>query len=400
MSTIYSFSPRIRVKDRMSRDETVQRANDWSPSRYQGDKHVHQRTIPSHGQTAFTQSSSAPQHSGTAVDSQPYFTIPAQGGSSTRLPEPPEVLPRRRVSADQIYAAHREARLEARQALKEEAHTEGLLKSRKAVLPSEIRRRERSVDDPNRGHESFSPEQQRRSRVEDDWDREYPRERGRERTVQRIRERGRDFPKKHQSIEPQGLQHGPSAQRQRDDGALEHGSREQDDQRTYVRFEQPQDALRPQEHDLQRAQHEYELQRQEASLQEQKCRQEPHFHEDSDTLKQQHQLDSSPQQSFDSAVYLQRGDPSVPQAKPRGSESSGVPKSKIRTRSMSDIGISQHSAMYRMERAAAGRESTRGGHPPAPVNGEHSLGGALDTRVSVAQLRHSYLENANRKPDV
>lgn len=378
----------------MPRDETAQRANDWSPNRYQGDKHIHQRTIPSHGQTAFTQSSSALQHSGAAVDSQPYFTIPGQGASSTRHPEPPEVLPRRRVSADQIYAAHREARLEARQALKEEAHTEGLLKSRKAVLPSEIRRRERSVDDPNRGHESFSPEQQRRSRVEEDWDREYLRERGRERTVQRIRERVRDFPNR----EPQGLQHGPSAQRQHDDSALEH-SREQDDLRTYVRFEHPQDPLRPQERDLQRPQHEYELQRQELLFQEQKCRQEPHFHDNSDTLKQQHP-DSSPQQSFDSAVYLQRGDPSIPQAKHRDSESSGPPKSKIRTRSMSDIGISQHSTKYRMERAAGGKESTRGGHPPAPVNGEHSLGGALDTRVSVAQLRHSYLENANRKPDV
>lgn len=312
-----------------------------------------------------------------------------------RHPEPPEVLPRRRVNADQIYAAHREARLEAKQALKEEAHTEGLLKSRKAVLPSEIRRRERSVDDPNRLRnedldcQSFSPEQQRRNRREDDWDREYPRERGRERTVQRIRERGRDFPKKHQSLEPQGLQHEPSAQRHRDDVAIEYSSREKDDQRTYVCFEQPQDALRPQEHDLQR---------QEPSFQENKWRQEPQLHDDLDTLKQQpqQQLDPSAQQNLDSAVYLQRGAPSLPQAKHRGSESTGAPKSKIRARSMSDIGISQHSAMYRMERAAGGR----GGHPPAPVNGEHSLGGALDTRVSVAQLRHSYLENANRKPEV
>lgn len=315
-----------------------------------------------------------------------------------RHPEPPEVPPRRRVSADQIYAAHREARLEARQALKEEAHTEGLLKSRKAVLPSEIRRRERSVDDPNRlRHEdldchSFSPEQQRRNRQEDDWDREYPRERGRERTVQRIRERGKDFPKKHQSLEPQGLQNEFLAQR-RNDVAVAYSSREKDDQRTYVRFEQPLDALRSPEHGLQRH---------EPSFQENKCRQDSQLHDDLDTLKQQsqQQLDPPLQQNFDSAVYLQRGGPSLPQAKHRGSESTGAPKSKIRTRSMSDIGISQHSAMYRMERVAGGRESARGGHPPASVNGEHSLGGALDTRVSVAQLRHSYLENANRKPEV
>uniref|UniRef100_A0A8C5E0R1 HP domain-containing protein n=1 Tax=Gouania willdenowi TaxID=441366 RepID=A0A8C5E0R1_GOUWI len=75
-------------------------------------------------------------------------------------------------------------------------------------------------------------------------------------------------------------------------------------------------------------------------------------------------------------------------------EMSGGLKPKIRTRSMSDIGISQHSTMYRMERAAA-REAARAA-PPAVANGEM---GSLDTRVSVAQLRHSYLENANRKPE-
>lgn len=396
VSAIHSFPPRIRVKDRMPRDETIQRANDWSPNRHQGDNHIHKRNIPSHGQTAFAPSPSAHQQSDSAVDLQPYFTMPAQGGTSMRHPEPPEAPPRRRVSADQIYAAHREARLEARQALKEEAHTEGLLKSRKAVLPSEIRRRERSVDDPNRlRHEdldcqSFSPEQQRRNRQED-WDREYPRERGRERTVQRIRERQRDIPRKHQSLEPQDLQNEFPAQRC-NDVAIEYSSREKDDQRTYVHFEQSLDALRSPEHDLQG---------QEPSFQENKCRQEPQLHDDLDTLKQQQQqFDPPVQQNFDSAVYLQRGGPSLPQAKHRGSESTGVPKSKIRTRSMSDIGISQHSAMYRMERVGGGRESARGGHPAPSVNGEHSLGGALDTRVSVAQLRHSYLENANRKPEV
>uniref|UniRef100_A0A672Z119 Supervillin n=1 Tax=Sphaeramia orbicularis TaxID=375764 RepID=A0A672Z119_9TELE len=78
-------------------------------------------------------------------------------------------------------------------------------------------------------------------------------------------------------------------------------------------------------------------------------------------------------------------------------EMSGGPKPKIRTRSMSDIGISQHSAMYRMERPAAGREASRAVPPSGLANGEV---GTLDTRVSVAQLRHSYLENANRKPEL
>lgn len=34
----------------------------------------------------------------------------------------------------------------------EEVQTQGLLKSRKAVLPSEVRRRERSTEDPRRGY--------------------------------------------------------------------------------------------------------------------------------------------------------------------------------------------------------------------------------------------------------
>uniref|UniRef100_A0A8C5E2W3 HP domain-containing protein n=1 Tax=Gouania willdenowi TaxID=441366 RepID=A0A8C5E2W3_GOUWI len=108
---------------------------------------------------------------------------------------------------------------------------------------------------------------------------------------------------------------------------------------------------------------------------------------------QRQQQNPSENQRFDTAVYLQR-DPDMLQAKHRSMEMSGGLKPKIRTRSMSDIGISQHSTMYRMERAAA-REAARAA-PPAVANGEM---GSLDTRVSVAQLRHSYLENANRKPE-
>lgn len=414
----------------MPRDETLHRPTDWSPNKHEADKHcpdgntalymphrserTQQRTAPqpepskghhpTHGQTAFTPSGH--QHSGSAVDSQPYFAIPAQVATTPKHPEPPEVQPRRRVSADQIYAAHREARLEARQALKEEAQTEGLLKSRKAVLPSEIRRRERSVDDPSRiRHEdmdwqSCSPEQQRRSRGEEDWDRERPRERGRDRTVQRIRERGREhisshLAKQHQSSEPPSLQHEPSAQRQHDCFMTEPGTQilEQDDQRMYLSSKQPRDALKPQH--SQRLQ-EYELHRREPSSQQQESysKQEARLDEDFEARKQQQ--DPSARQRSDSAVYLQKGS-SFPQARHRGSEVSGGPKPKTRTRSMSDIGISQHSAMYRMERAAGSRESARGGHPAGMANGEM---GTLDTRVSVAQLRHSYLENANRKPEL
>uniref|UniRef100_A0A672JU08 Supervillin n=1 Tax=Salarias fasciatus TaxID=181472 RepID=A0A672JU08_SALFA len=165
---------------------------------------------------------------------------------------------------------------------------------------------------------------------------------------------------------------------------------------------QQQDPHRPQQqvqdnqrqHQSQRLQ-EYELQRPEhvSHQQDPPSKQEVHMDMEFESQRQQHAPSGT--QRVDSAVYLQRGS-ALPQANQRGAEMSGGPKPKIRTRSMSDIGVSQHSAMYRMERAAAGREAPRAAPPPGVANGEM---GALDTRVSVAQLRHSYLENANRKPE-
>ncbi|XP_034008756.1 supervillin-like isoform X3 [Trematomus bernacchii] len=779
----------IRVRERLSRDETVQKPPDWSPDTHQGNRHhtqgntaqytpqrselPQQRTAPhpqsSPGQTAHPEY----QHSGPAVDSQPYLAIPAPVATA-KLPGPPEVLPRRRVSADQIHAAHRGARMEARQALKEEAHTEGLLKSRKAVLPSEIRRREKSVDDTQSGpHEemdwqTYSPEQRRISRGEEDWDHETPRERGRERNVERIRERGSDDgqqerlfrsqpphisasqqPRQHQSTEPvyhqepqlqqqeprlqqqepptqplyeprkrqpvaqvqqqepqlqqqepptqplyelrkrqplaqvqqqeprlqqqepptqpqyeprkrqpvaqiqqqepptqplyeprkrqpvaqvqqqepqlqqqepptqpqyeprkrqpvaqvqqqepqlqqqepptqplyeprkrqpvaqvqqqeprlqqqepptqplyeprkrqpvaqvqqqeprlqqqepptqplyeprkrqpvaqvqqqepqlqqqepptqplyeprkrqpvaQVQQQEPQLQqqepptqpqfetrkrqpdpqmqhqydhlrqpqdpqiqlqyerlRQPQDPQMQHQDDRlrqpqdpqmqlQDDrlrqpqdpqvQHQYERLRQPQDPQmqhqddrlrQPQDplmqhrddhprrsQDLQRQQPlqrkpDSELLRKDPPNQQQDSRrnqQEPKLDKDVEPQRQQQQLDLSGNQRFDSAIYVQQGS-SLPQAKHRSIEMSGGPKPKTRTRSMSDIGISQHSNTYRMERAAASREALRAVPPPVMANGEM---GSLDTRVSVAQLRHSYLENANRKPE-
>ncbi|XP_008297837.1 supervillin isoform X4 [Stegastes partitus] len=455
--TDFSWPSRIRVRERLSRDETAQRPPDWSPDRHQANRHrthgstaqytpqhsepIKQRTVPqpqpspghhpAHGQAVYPPSTSDYQHSGPAVDSQPYLAMTAP---TAKPSEPPEVQPRRRVSADQIYAAHREARVEARQALKEEAHTEGLLKSRKAVLPSEIRRREKSVDDIHRGrHEdmdwqSNSPERRRTSRSEEDWDQERPRERGRERNVERIRERGQEHlsshesqeerifrsvqpsqasvrqqPRQHQSSEPLHHQEPqiqlqePPAQQQYEPRRRQHAAQiqQQDPQRQhqYEHSRQPQESQRQQQSQRQQ---EYELQRQGHQSQQQesqKKQQQLQLDEESEVQRQQ-QAESG-HQRFDSAIYLQKGS-SLPQAKHRSLEMSGGPKPKIRTRSMSDIGVSQHSAVYRMERAAASRDASRTVLPPGMANGEM---GTLDTRVSVAQLRHSYLENANRKPE-
>lgn len=386
----------------MFSDENIKRISDRNPDRYQANKQTtirsQQRTgpqakllpahLPAHDQTAPQCSSSDYQHSG--LESQPYLNIPVPAASG-KLAEPPAVQPRRRVSADQIYAAHREARLEARQALKDEAHTEGLLKSRKAVLPSEIRRRERSVEDHHRGHDgdtdrqTYSPEHRRRSCGEEVWVQERPRERGRDRTVQRLREGRKEVlssrdgqeERTHTSLkpsqpagghqtgshhysEPQNVLHVPSEQQQ-----LEHMKKElssqmqQQDQKLHAHLKQQQ------------------AQRQELFSQ------------------QQQQLPSG-QHEVASLVYLQKNT-SGAQNKHTHMEMSGGPKPKTRTRSMSDVGVRQHSAMFHVEKAAASRGSIRGGRPPGVANGDV---GTLDTRVSVAQLRHSYLENANRTLDV
>uniref|UniRef100_A0A671ULX4 Supervillin n=1 Tax=Sparus aurata TaxID=8175 RepID=A0A671ULX4_SPAAU len=127
----------------------------------------------------------------------------------------------------------------------------------------------------------------------------------------------------------------------------------------------------------------------------QKKQLEPKLEEDLESQRQQRLHDPFVHQRFDSAIYLHKGS-SLPQVKQRSMEISGGPKPKIRTRSKSDIGLSEHSAMYRMERAAS-RETLRAAPSSGVANGEM---GTLDTRVSVAQLRHSYLENANRKPEL
>ncbi|KAJ8272470.1 hypothetical protein GJAV_G00089460 [Gymnothorax javanicus] len=167
-------------------------------------------------------------------------------------------------------------------------HTEGLLRSRKAVLPSEIRRRERSVDDPARSHHAGSAHDSLKGR----------------------------------RLDPDAQEHPP--------------------------YPQEETAAHPRE-------------------------------------------DSSP-----SPVRMRRA-PATPMS-PGGSCGELSPGRKIRTRSMSDIGVAQRSAVFRsLERAANKERLLLHGREAGAANGEI---GTLDTRVSVAQLRHSYLETANRKPEL
>uniref|UniRef100_A0A4W6C5K2 Supervillin n=1 Tax=Lates calcarifer TaxID=8187 RepID=A0A4W6C5K2_LATCA len=200
--------------------------------------------------------------------------------------------------------------------------------------------------------------------------------------------------------EPQIQQQEPPTQQQYEPRKRQHSAQiQQQDPPRQHQFDHSRQPQEPQRQQHSQRQQEYEIQRHEPPSQQQdsqRKQQEPQLAEEFEPQRQQQKLDPSGHQGFDSAVYLQKGS-SLPQAKHRSMEMSGGPKPKIRTRSMSDIGVSQHSAMYRMERAAASRETSRGIPPSGMANGEM---GTLDTRVSVAQLRHSYLENANRKPEL
>ncbi|XP_071231614.1 supervillin-like isoform X3 [Salvelinus alpinus] len=314
-------------------------------------------------------------HQGTHMDPQPYLAMPAPVAS--KLPGAPVVevdTPRRRVSTDHIFTTQRETHRESRQALREEVHTEGLLKSRKAVLPSEIRRREKSVDDPQRGEPHLGPV----SRQDDSTT--------------------------STAMEYESYSSGGRRTSRADSEEWETRPREQ--QQHWSSHSQDTKETGPAScMETSHSQPSQQQQAPEPLHQHQQLQRHPQPQSQQD-LQGQHGLQD--QQQGDSAVYLQRG-AYLPQARHRSMEpagQAGPTKLKVRTRSMSDIGVSQRSAAYRsMERAAASREATMAAHLAREggvavgvlPNGEV---GTLDTRVSVAQLRHSYLENANRKPEL
>ncbi|XP_077413137.1 supervillin isoform X2 [Vanacampus margaritifer] len=368
---------------------STQRPPEWSADRHHCARYRTQENPLPHG-PELNQHRTVPQpqpsqgHPQSAQKYHPAVDHQNFPVSTGKLHGPPEVQPRRRVSADQIYAAHKEARLETRQASKEEVHTEGLLKSRKAVLPSEIRRREKTADEVPSKHtewQTYSPEQRITSQgVEEDW--HSPRERRRERKTEKFRERGRHRHSGHETHEDRVVR--PVHPENVSETANQPES-------LVLRTETRRGA----EEDLHRQHHYNPSSKPQEPKGENQTRQEAHSKR-VDEVRQFEPSEPQRQQELqrsDSAVYLQKVS-SLPQAKHKSTEAGGGPKPKARTRSMSDIGISQHSVMYRRERAA--ETSVRPVPPSGVANGEM---GTLDTRVSVAQLRHSYLENANRKPD-
>ncbi|XP_048866246.1 supervillin-like isoform X4 [Brienomyrus brachyistius] len=279
--------------------------------------------------------------------------------------------------------------------------TEGLLRSRKAVLPSEVRHWEKSVDTPYMAGPGEEEEDEEQS----------------------VRIIGRRFSRNMEDHAPRFMEQAPN-QVQHAPGPPEHTPRDvQHISRTSEPIHRQGDHTRPQthaaynqerisrpmehipksadstsrvadhisragdvvirpvertskamEHTPRRASHitklgDHNLDQQEVELPE--------------GLTRDNYLDDG------RSMYLQRGSSFLAGQHRITEAPSMAMKPKTRVRSMSDIGVPQSATVYR------NRESWEGG----VANGELST---LDTRVSVAQLRHSYLENVNaniRKPE-
>ncbi|XP_073704171.1 supervillin isoform X2 [Garra rufa] len=137
-----------------------------------------------------------------------------------------------------------------------------------------------------------------------------------------------------------------------------------------------------------------------------KQRLNPPLPEEMDTAPSQltHEQHLPQHRMGDVGGYLQKGS-SLPQAQHRVSQDAGDLRPKVRIRSMSDIGVNQRFAALRNLERAASRESAMvmgtGIHTREPSGVANGEMGTLDTRVSVAKLRHSYLENASgRRPEL
>lgn len=148
MITIRLFPWRIRVRERLSKEDSCQRSPELAhvteplvnrrqfqhqsqmSMRYHTDHPGSQETCTQSDHQIGAQLTRSEQVGGQEVGSFPSYLSMASG-------------PMSRGRQQQSQEAETEGT--------EDVKTEGLLKSRKAVLPSEIRRRERSTEDPWRG---------------------------------------------------------------------------------------------------------------------------------------------------------------------------------------------------------------------------------------------------------
>ncbi|XP_031154103.1 supervillin a isoform X5 [Sander lucioperca] len=147
--SLINWPSRIRVRERLAREEGHQRSpelgnvteapvyrrqfQDQNSKRYHTEPPVPQQAYSHPHQNAQAQLTRPGPPGGQEVGRYPSYLSMASGPTS-------------RAGPQQQQQPQEEETGES-----EDVKTEGLLKSRKAVLPSEIRRRERSTEDPRRG---------------------------------------------------------------------------------------------------------------------------------------------------------------------------------------------------------------------------------------------------------
>ncbi|XP_041096363.1 supervillin-like isoform X3 [Polyodon spathula] len=109
-----------------------------------------------------------------------------------------------------------------------------------------------------------------------------------------------------------------------------------------------------------------------------------------ETSKQQTQTKDSMERS-EAILYFQRGSALAPAKQKGPGQDASTTKHKMLTRSMSDFGVAQKVSVFRNLELAPKRETFHSPEASRVQNGELC---SVDTRVSVSQLIHSYLETA------
>uniref|UniRef100_A0A4W5Q873 Supervillin a n=1 Tax=Hucho hucho TaxID=62062 RepID=A0A4W5Q873_9TELE len=161
--SLINWPSRIRVRERLVREEGIRQNPELGDCvaeapLYRRQPHPRATTCPTayhhdHQAPACTTNPPGPQpayshpqpqltHSGLSDDPS-YLSMDTGPGPRAQRPQQPQPEEEEEMEGEveeERRGAHREGRQEVR--------TEGLLKSRKAVLPSEIRRREKSTEDP------------------------------------------------------------------------------------------------------------------------------------------------------------------------------------------------------------------------------------------------------------
>ncbi|XP_048835924.1 supervillin a isoform X4 [Brienomyrus brachyistius] len=146
--SLINWPSRVKVRERMAREEGVRRSPELAPDSF------------SRGGTLVPQNSALLRELFTSQ----ITCGPMTGPGTARQPEGTDCQSYLSVEGvSKTYSARKEEDPKWGSGEPDGICTEGLLKSRKAVLPSEIRRRERSVEDPRRGHREEEPRARRAS---------------------------------------------------------------------------------------------------------------------------------------------------------------------------------------------------------------------------------------------